>query len=128
MTRFYDESTMLLGPRESDGPSNMPRPRYPNTVTLQGCYTRHSDASLRSAVTRIVSVSLILSGNLSTLNPARSVDIRRRALLAFNRLAEQDPDILKDIASKARKRVADPEPVVVMAALSLCETLARVRL
>ncbi|KAH9901574.1 ARM repeat-containing protein [Cubamyces lactineus] len=57
-----------------------------------------------------------------------SVDIRRRALLAFNRLAEEDPDILKDIASKARKRVADPEPVVVMAALSLCETLARAEL
>ncbi|KAI0333484.1 ARM repeat-containing protein, partial [Cubamyces sp. BRFM 1775] len=57
-----------------------------------------------------------------------SVDVRRRALLAFNRLAEQDPDILKDIASKARKRVADPEPAVVLAALSLCETLARAEL
>ncbi|KAJ8474319.1 hypothetical protein ONZ51_g7305 [Trametes cubensis] len=57
-----------------------------------------------------------------------SVDVRRRALLAFNRLAEEDPDILKDIASKARKRVGDPEPAVVLAALSLCETLARTEL
>ncbi|KAI0636737.1 ARM repeat-containing protein [Trametes polyzona] len=54
-----------------------------------------------------------------------SAHVKRRALLAFNALSARDPEILRDIASKARKRLADPEPAVVIAALTLAESLAK---
>ncbi|KAI8989666.1 ARM repeat-containing protein [Trametes punicea] len=63
--------------------------------------------------------------SLHDLLSHNSAHVRRRALLAFNKLSEHDPEILREIVSKARKRLADAESVVVMAALTLCETLVK---
>lgn len=49
--------------------------------------------------------------------------MKRRALLAFQKLAELEPEILRDIATKARKRLGDPDASVVCAALTLTDTL-----
>ena len=54
-------------------------------------------------------------------------DVKRRALLAFHKLSEYDPDILRDIVSKARKRLGDSDPLVVCAAFTLAEKLLKVR-
>ncbi|TBU35735.1 ARM repeat-containing protein [Dichomitus squalens] len=54
-----------------------------------------------------------------------SPDVKRRALLAFNKLSEYDADILHDIASKARKRLGDSDPSVVSAAFTLAESLLK---
>ena len=53
-------------------------------------------------------------------------DVKRRALLAFNKLSEYDPEILRDIATKARKRLGDSDPAVVSAAFALADTLLKV--
>ncbi|KAI0780693.1 ARM repeat-containing protein [Trametes elegans] len=57
-----------------------------------------------------------------------SPHVRRRTLLAFDKLSKYEPEILRDIATKARKRLIDPEPAVVVAALDLCETLLKAEL
>ncbi len=54
-------------------------------------------------------------------------DIKRRALLAFNKLSEHDPEILRDIVTKARKRLGDSDPTVVSAAFTLADTLLKVK-
>ena len=53
-------------------------------------------------------------------------DVKRRALLAFNKLSEHDPEILRDIVTKARKRLGDTDPAVVSAAFTLADTLLKV--
>ncbi|KAI0372895.1 ARM repeat-containing protein [Pilatotrama ljubarskyi] len=69
-----------------------------------------------------------VQSRLHDLLSHNSANVKRRALLAFDKLSEQDPNILRDIVSPARKRLLDPEPVVVMAALTLSETLLRAEL
>lgn len=46
--------------------------------------------------------------------------VRRRALLAFQRLSRYSPGILQGITSKLQKRLTDSDPVVVSAALTAC--------
>ena len=64
----------------------------------------------------------------SQLRSHTSQHIKRRALFAFQKLSELDPEILGDIASKARKRLGDPDSSVVCAALTLADSLLKVRL
>ncbi|KAI0362383.1 ARM repeat-containing protein [Trametes cingulata] len=66
-----------------------------------------------------------VQSRLHDLLSHNSIHVRRRALLAFHKLSEHDPEILKEIVSTARKRLVDREPTVVIAALTLCETLHR---
>ena len=54
--------------------------------------------------------------------------MKRRALFAFHKLAELDPDILGDIATKARKRLSDSDASVLCAALTLTDALLNVSL
>ena len=53
--------------------------------------------------------------------------MKRRALLAFNELSGHEPEILRDIGSKARKRLGDSDPAVVSAAFTLADALLKVR-
>ncbi|OJT09138.1 AP-4 complex subunit epsilon [Trametes pubescens] len=69
-----------------------------------------------------------VQSRLHDLLSHNSVHVKRRALYAFNALSERDSDILRDIASKARKRLADSEPAVVVAALTLAKTLVKAEL
>ncbi|TCD66013.1 hypothetical protein EIP91_001913 [Steccherinum ochraceum] len=57
-----------------------------------------------------------------------SPHIRRRALLAFRTLSEQDTDVLKKMLDKMRKRMNDQDLSVVDAALTLSIVLVRVKL
>ena len=63
----------------------------------------------------------------SWLRSHTSQHIKRRALFAFQKLSELEPEILGDIANKARKRLGDPDGSVVCAALTLADTLLKVR-
>ncbi|KAH9945906.1 ARM repeat-containing protein [Epithele typhae] len=54
-----------------------------------------------------------------------AVQSRLHDLLSYNSLSEVEPEILREIASKARKRLNDPDPSVVCAALTLADTLLK---
>jgi vesicle coat complex subunit len=45
--------------------------------------------------------------------------VRRRALLAFRALSVYDPELMKRVISKVQKRLRDPDPSVVGAALAV---------
>ncbi|KAI0672983.1 ARM repeat-containing protein [Trametes maxima] len=64
-----------------------------------------------------------VQSRLHDLLSHNSVHVRRRALLAYRKLSEQEPEILRDIVSKTRNRLTDTEPVVVISAIDLCETM-----
>ena len=61
-----------------------------------------------------------------TLN-VHSPQVRRRTLLAYRTLSEQNTDILKKILDKMRKRLNDENLSVVGAALTISITLIHVR-
>ncbi|KAL1944674.1 hypothetical protein VTO73DRAFT_3104 [Trametes versicolor] len=69
-----------------------------------------------------------VQSRLHDLLSHNSVHVKRRALYAFNALSERDPDVLRNIASKARKRLVDSEPAVAIAALTLTNTLVKAEL
>ncbi|OCH93386.1 ARM repeat-containing protein [Obba rivulosa] len=50
--------------------------------------------------------------------------VRRRSLLAFKTLSAHEPDILKEIVDKTVKRLSDPDPSVVSAALAVSMIIA----
>jgi hypothetical protein len=52
--------------------------------------------------------------------------IRRRALFAFRALSAYDPDILKTVAERARKRAKDVDASVAHAALHVSDLLVKV--
>ncbi|OSD08617.1 ARM repeat-containing protein [Trametes coccinea BRFM310] len=64
-----------------------------------------------------------VQSRLHDLLSHNSVDVRRRALFAYDRLSEHDRELLRDIVPKVRKRLGDHEPSVIIAALTLCETM-----
>ena len=69
-----------------------------------------------------------IQSRLHDLLSHSSPDVRRRTVLAFHKLAELEPEILGVIARKARKRLSDSSSAVVCAALTLTDSLLRVRL
>lgn len=63
----------------------------------------------------------------SILDLLHRSNVKRRALLAFHKLSELDPEVLRSIVNKTGKRLKDPDPVVVSAALILGNALLEVR-
>ncbi|KAI0707595.1 ARM repeat-containing protein [Earliella scabrosa] len=66
-----------------------------------------------------------IQSRLHDLLSHHSVDVKRRALLAFHKLSDLEPEILRDIVNKTRKRLNDSDPLVVSAALTLGHTLMK---
>lgn len=64
---------------------------------------------------------LTLSGEKRVHRP----HVRRRAILAFRALSVYDPELLKRVASKVQKRLRDPEPSVIGAALVVSSEVVR---
>jgi AP-4 complex subunit epsilon-1 len=55
-----------------------------------------------------------------------SVHVRRRALLALRALSKEQPDLIKPVIPKVRKRLGDSETAVVSAALIVVTDLIKV--
>ncbi|OBZ69200.1 AP-3 complex subunit delta [Grifola frondosa] len=66
-----------------------------------------------------------IQSRLFDLLSHNSAHVRRRALLAFDRLSRHDPEILTPIVEKTRKRLTDSDSAVVSAALTVNATLVK---
>ncbi|KAJ6602168.1 armadillo-type protein [Mycena sp. CBHHK59/15] len=67
-----------------------------------------------------------VQSRLQDLLSNHSPHVRRRALLACSALSRFEPDLLRRITSKVFKRLKDPHPMVVSAALSVSLDLVKV--
>jgi hypothetical protein len=69
---------------------------------------------------------MVITFVLSTDGHVDRPHIRRRALFAFRALSAHDPDILKTVAERARKRAKDVDASVAHATLHVCDLLVKV--
>lgn len=109
--------------------TDLPGIGHPHVLSSWRCGPSNSRPSVWPTIPHLVSMYLESCTVFCVFTKSAFIcrpHIRRRALLVYCVLSKQDPDILRHVGDKTRKRLEDSDSIVICAALTLASELVSV--